>query len=105
MEDYHFLILIAVIIVGIIILSSILIKPKSHYNYKCSFCDWELKNQKVRRTDPFCPKCGRNSDGKTKAQLINNSPADELLKFKKLRDENIITQEEFDAKKSVLLGK
>lgn len=34
----------------------------------------------------------------------NNSVAEELLKFKKLLGDNIITQEEFDAKKKQLLG-
>jgi hypothetical protein len=33
-----------------------------------------------------------------------NSPADEIRKYKKLLDEDIITQEEFDAKKRQLLG-
>ena len=39
------------------------------------------------------------------AAVINNlSTADELAKFKKLLDDKIITQEEFDAKKKQLLG-
>jgi hypothetical protein len=75
------------------------------YNYKCSFCDWELKNSKVRITDPFCPKCGRNGDGKTKEQLTawQGSAADEIIKFKRLLDDGVITQKEFEDKKKKLL--
>ncbi|MDE6373454.1 MAG: SHOCT domain-containing protein, partial [Clostridia bacterium] len=43
--------------------------------------------------------------GTNSPTLINQlSNADELLKFKQLLDENIITQEEFDLKKKQLLG-
>nr|WP_245184892.1 MULTISPECIES: SHOCT domain-containing protein [Lactobacillus] len=40
------------------------------------------------------------------SQPVQNQvdPADELVKLKKLLDENIITQDEFDAKKKQLLG-
>ena len=47
---------------------------------------------------------------KTQCQKSENSAydevpaADEILKFKKLLDEGIITQEEFDLKKKQLLG-
>lgn len=34
----------------------------------------------------------------------NNSTADEIIKFKKLLDDNVITQEEFDKKKTELLN-
>lgn len=43
------------------------------------------------------------SDAKGKSAQITSS-ADEILKFKKLLDEGIITQEEFDAKKKLVLG-
>ena len=36
--------------------------------------------------------------------ISNSSAAEELAKFKKLLDEQVITQEEFDAKKKQLLG-
>ncbi len=39
-----------------------------------------------------------------KAGVPTSSTADELQKFKKLLDDGIITQEEFDAKKNQLLG-
>ena len=39
-----------------------------------------------------------------KKDRCSESAADELLKFKKLLDEGIITQEEFEAKKKSLLG-
>ena len=35
--------------------------------------------------------------------IINTSNADEILKFKKLLDEGIISQEEFERKKQELL--
>ncbi len=59
-----------------------------------------------------CPQCG-SSDlrtlSKEEYQLemkkgSSLSPADELKKFKELLDEGIITQEEFDIKKTQLLG-
>ena len=37
-------------------------------------------------------------------EVHNNSAADEIMKFKKLLDQGILTQEEFDAKKKELLG-
>ena len=62
-----------------------------------------------------CPKCGsRNLSDATDEDLAklsageNNSqavsPADELKKYKELLDMEVITQEEFDAKKKQLLG-
>jgi len=36
--------------------------------------------------------------------LDNNSQADEILKFKNLMDQGIITEEEFQAKKKQLLN-
>ena len=41
---------------------------------------------------------------KINAQSLNSSIADEIREYKKLFDEGIITQEEFDAKKKQLLG-
>jgi len=35
---------------------------------------------------------------------VNNSSADEIVKFKNLLDQGILTQQEFDAKKRQLLG-
>lgn len=48
----------------------------------------------------------KNQQSSNITNVINtpNSNSDELLKLKKLLDENIITQEEFDAKKRQLLG-
>lgn len=50
----------------------------------------------------------KRQDTKTKAgaaaPVIQFSIADEILKLKKLLDEGIITQEEFDKKKKELLG-
>lgn len=43
-------------------------------------------------------------DGGKATTAQATSSADEILKFKKLLDESIITQEEFDAKKKELLG-
>ena len=42
----------------------------------------------------------------TQINSVNNSidAADEIVKFKKLADDGIITQEEFEAKKKQLLG-
>jgi len=49
-----------------------------------------------------------NQSENTEAQMPIScapiSPADEILKYKNLLDANIITQEEFDAKKKQLLG-
>lgn len=45
------------------------------------------------------------NNSKTKSNIVQaTSDADELLKFKKLLDDGVITQEEFDAKKKQLLG-
>lgn len=41
---------------------------------------------------------------KSNNNTSNLSSADEILKYKKLLDQNIITQEEFEAKKKELLG-
>ena len=41
---------------------------------------------------------------RNKMQIVQQSNADELKKFKELLDSGIITQEEFDAKKKQLLG-
>ena len=43
-------------------------------------------------------------NNKDNTQIIQNSSADEIKKFKELLDSGIITQEEFDAKKKQLLG-
>ena len=64
-----------------------------------------------------CPRCGSRTlrdissaeaeDLKKKKETPASaapSPADEILKFKNLLDNGIITQEEFDAKKKQLLG-
>ena len=40
----------------------------------------------------------------TTANNISNSGADEILKYKNLLDQGILTQEEFDAKKKQILG-
>ena len=45
-----------------------------------------------------------NESKSIKTSPTNDSPADEIRKLKTLLDENIITQEEFDAKKKQLLG-
>ena len=45
----------------------------------------------------------KNNDT-VKVTGATNSSTDEILKFKKLLDEGIITQEEFDAKKKQILG-
>ncbi len=37
-------------------------------------------------------------------EKVDSSEADELIKFKQLADEGVITQEEFEAKKKQLLG-
>jgi len=48
-------------------------------------------------------KCANNKGGTTIVQQAT-SPAEELKKMKELLDMGIITQEEFDAKKKLLLG-
>ena len=40
-----------------------------------------------------------------KTQTSNISGADEIMKYKKLLDDGIITQEEFDAKKTQILNR
>ena len=61
-----------------------------------------------------CPNCGSSDliriDKETFQKLQNSSAnpvqsvADEIKKYKELLDSGIITQEEFDAKKKLLLG-
>lgn len=60
-----------------------------------------------------CPKCGSENispfDPKTEQSKLIAEPqagsaADEILKFKNLLDQGVITQEEFDMKKKQLLG-
>jgi hypothetical protein len=45
-----------------------------------------------------------NTKGSSQAQSQPYSPADEILKYKNLLDQGIITKEEFDIKKKKLLG-
>ena len=46
-----------------------------------------------------------NSQPQTQpVQEINSSAADEIVKYKKLFDDGIITEDEFNAKKKQLLG-
>jgi len=47
--------------------------------------------------------CSKNANKSDNENTSNISTADEILKFKKLLDEGIITQEEFDRKKQELL--
>jgi len=47
---------------------------------------------------------GKDELGKNYIINFGAGPIEEILKFKKLLDEGIITQEEFDAKKKQLLG-
>lgn len=47
---------------------------------------------------------GDNNKGQLEDNINNSSQADEILKFKNLLDQGIISEEEFDAKKKQLLN-
>jgi len=76
---------------------------------KVLFCSgmFSYKNANEYAQEVFNTLYKAFNDFKEKDEVNDNntiSSADEILKFKKLLDEGIITQEEFDAKKKQLLG-
>lgn len=75
------------------------------FNYWCNF--GIIVIEKMEEIANYIRK--RIDEIKTNGDAVQNvvssiSPADELKKFKELLDAEIITQEEFDAKKKQLLG-
>ena len=48
--------------------------------------------------------CENNQSHKLSTSQPYDSPTDEIIKYKQLYDQGIITQDEFDAKKKELLG-
>lgn len=76
---------------------------------KVLFCSgmFSYKNANEYAQEVFNTLYKAFNDFKEKDEVNDNntiSSADEILKYKKLLDEGIITQEEFDAKKKQLLG-
>ncbi|KAA9370783.1 hypothetical protein FOF68_07500 [Lactobacillus jensenii] len=64
------------------------------------------KNEEMAKLKDFIQEKIEEAHKPQQSQPVQNQvdPADELVKLKKLLDENIITQDEFDAKKKQLLG-
>lgn len=61
-------------------------------------------NNEVRQIKEYIEEIVLNRSKNSGVVLQQNSPAEELKKFKELLDMNVISQEEFDAKKSQILG-
>ncbi len=59
----------------------------------------EVPNKSEEIYKYILQKISENKD----VEITNNSSADEIMKFKQLLDDGIITQEEFERKKQELL--
>lgn len=86
---------------------------KAHYSYEtscsCGRSRFDTapsvkKEEVIPTTDEKSVDNRINTEGQTDKTNSEQSPFDEIRKYKELLDEGIITQEEFDAKKKQLLG-
>jgi hypothetical protein len=71
--------------------------------------NFTIRKNKAKKLEPFYEELLRKiHESKDKKTAINtaveSSSADELAKFAKLKDEGIITEEEFEAKKKEILN-